>query len=642
MGIRTRRSPNGGARRAPPWHPPRRRRPWPTVAPRLVIAATAFVGALASAEPSYQHGVSFFGKFKYPSDFEHFDYVNPDAPKGGMIVLATHVSWNSFTPYLYKGDDPPGISYDLGSNPFFYDGLFTASDDEIGTFYGNLAEEVMVADDFSRVRVRLRPEARWHDGMPITARDVRFTFDHIRQNSGFNLRSAFGMVESVEVHSDRELTFHLLGINGVNAAVVTSLGKIAILPEHYWRERDISETTLTPPLGSGPYRIARFTQSRSLLYERVPDYWGKHLGLHRGRHNFDYVRYDYYRDPTVAREAFRKGLIDYWRETDPRFWHSGFDVPALAKGWMVKRHHNFQYYVGLLRGLVLNSRREHLQDVRVREALTLAFHYDWYDRVINHDFYMRPESYFAPSGFAAVGRPTDAEISLLAPFRDQLPPRVFTHAFELPRSQAVGRNRAMLGRALGLLKEAGWNASAGTLVNAAGEPFRLTFVVQTAAELRMILQYVDQLRALGFDTQIRRVEPSQFINIMKDFNFDIAFGQLAVAQPPGVEIVSYWHSSNANLPQTRNLSGIQSEAADELIMRVLNARSGDQLLTAQRALDRVLLWNFLMIPLIAVEGPRVIYWDKFGRPPFDAEFRTSFPDAWWYDEAKAARITLTD
>ena len=329
---------------------------------RLLVAAIACIATFAWAEPAYQHGVSFFGDFKYPPDFKHFDYVNPDAPKGGMIVLATHVNWDSFTPYLWKGDDPPGVQHDFGSNPFFYDGLFTASDDELGTFYGNLAEGVRVADGFRRVRIRLRPEAHWHDGAPITARDVRFTFEHIRDNSGFNLRSAFGMVDAVEIHGEREFTFHLADINGINAAVVSSLGKIAILPEHYWREHDSTQTTLTPPLGSGPYRIAEFAQGRSILYERVSDYWGRELGLHRGRHNFDFVRYDYYRDPNVAREAFRKGLIDYWRETDPRFWQEGFDTPALANGWIVKRQHNFQYYVGVLRGLVLNSRRQHLND----------------------------------------------------------------------------------------------------------------------------------------------------------------------------------------------------------------------------------------------------------------------------------------
>lgn len=613
-------------------------RPTLAIAIGLVAVLAPAGHAAAEGEPVFRHGVSSFGEFKYPPGFKHFDYVNPNAPKGGLLVLATNVNWNSFTPYLYKGIVAPGISHEFGSNPFLYDGLFTASDDEIGTFYGNLAEAVMVAEDFSWARVRLRPEARWHDGVPVTARDVAFTFAHIRENSAFNLQSAFGMVESVEVHDDRTLTFHLRNINGLNAAVVSSLGKLAILPEHYWRERDITQTTTTPPLGSGPYRVASFTQSRSLLYERVPDYWGRNIGVNRGRHNFDHIRYDYYRDRTVAREAFRKGLVDYWRESEPRFWFDGFDIPAVAEGSIIRRQHNFQYYVGVLEGLVINSRRTHLQDVRVREALTLAFNYDWYNRVITRGFYSRPDSYFAPSRFAAKGHPTAGELALLAPFRDQLPVRLFAQPVGLPRTDGVGRNRAMLLRARELLRECGWRVRDGTLVNEQGEPFTLVFVIRTAAERRVVIPYMDQLRVLGIESRVRMVEASQYVAIMRDFDFDISFGQLGVANPAGVEIVSYWHSSNALLPQTRNLSGIQSEAVDALIMRVLNARSRPELTAAQKALDRALLWHFLMIPLKPVEGPRVLYWDKFGRPPFDAEFRTSFPAGWWYDTDKAARL----
>ena len=609
---------------------------------RLLTATLAFGAAFAVAEPTYKHGVSFFGEFKYPPDFEHFDYVNPDAPKGGTLVLATGANWNSFTPYLHKGISIPGVQHSMGSQPFLYDGLFVPADDEIGTFYGNLAEKVMVADDFGWVRILLRGEAHWHDGVPITASDVKFTFDHIRENSGFNLQSAFGMVDSVEVHSERELTFHLLDINGLNAAVVTSIGKIAILPEHYWREHDPTKTTLTPPLGSGPYRVKEFKQSRYLLYERVPDYWGRNLGINRGRHNFDYIRYDYYRDGTVVREAFRKGLVDYRRETDPRYWFNGYDIPARHKGWIVMRRHNFQYYVGLMRGIVINERREHLQDPRVREALTLAFDYAWYGRNIAQGFHSLPRSYFGPPEFSAFGRPNAAELALLEPYRDALPQRLFTEAFEMGRSEGMGRDRAGLLQARELLRQAGWTVRDGILVNGADEPFTLSFLIRSAGDRRQILQYVDQLRRLGFQSRVRMVDSAQFINIMKDFDYDFCFATLGVAQPPGVEVVSYWHSSNAMLPQTRNLSGIQSAAADEMILRVLNARSRDELSAAQRALDRVLLWNFDMIPLMQVEGPHVVYWDKFGRPPHDAEFRTSFPASWWYDEEKAGRIPAPD
>jgi microcin C transport system substrate-binding protein len=605
----------------------------------IIVACGA---SLAVAEPTYKHGVSFFGKFKYPPDFKHFDYVNPEAPKGGTLVLATDDNWNSFTPYLAKGNVPPSIDHQYGSQPFFYDSLFHASDDEIGTFYGNLVGEVMVADDFSWVRMRVRPEARWHDGVPVTARDVQFTFQHIHDNSGFNLKSAFGMVDSVEIHSEREFTIHLININGLNTGVVASLGKIAILPEHYWRKMDVTKTTMIPPLGSGPYRVTEFEQSRYLVYERVPDYWGRNLGIHRGRHNFDYIRYEYYRDATVAREAFRKGLIDYRQETDSRYWYNGYNIPARDKGWIVTHKNNFQYYVGVLQGLVINQRRAHLKDARVREALVLAFHQSWYDRVISQGFYLQPDSYFVPSNFAATGLPSEAELALLNPYRDQLPPRLFTEPFGPPRAKSTGPNRAALIKAHKLLQQAGWTVRDGILTNATGEQLSLSFIIQTAAEKRMILPYIDQLRTLGFVPSVRQVEAAQFINYMRNFDFDFRFGFLAVAQPPGVEIVSYWHSSNALLPLTRNLTGIQSEAADEMLLKLLDARTREELIASGRALDRVLLWNFGMIPLRAVEGPSVIYWDKFGRPPKDAQYRTSFPAAWWYDEKKSARIQLNN
>ena len=600
---------------------------------------TAF-GASSVAEPTYKHGVSVFGEFKYPPDFEHFDYVNPNAPKGGMLVLATGANWNSFTPLLHKGINPPGTSVINAAG--LYDGLLTQAEDEFGTFYGNLAESVMIADDASWVRFRLRPEARWHDGEAVTARDVAFTYEHVRENSRHDIQSAFGMIESIEVHGERELTFHLLDLNGLSAMVVISLGKLPILPEHYWRDRDISQTTLMPPLGSGPYRVGQARQSRTILYERVPDYWGRHLAIHRGRHNFDYIRYDSYRDATVAREAFRKGLFDFRQESDPRFWHNGYNIPARDKGWIVMRRHNYGIYVGLSRGIAINGRREHLADVRVREALTLAFDFGWYDRTISQGFYTQPESYFAHTRFAAVGVPDAAELALLAPFRRELPERLFNQPFALPR-HGFGRNRSALLRARELLRESGWTMRDGALRHEdSGEPFSLSIVVRSASEQRAVMQYMDQLRRLGIEGRIRLVETSRYINLMRDFDFDISLRHYGVSQPPGVELIAYFHSSNAQRPLTANRSGIELESVDAMMTRALNARSLADLTAAQRALDRILLWHFYTIPLVAVEGLRVVYWDKFGRPPTDAEYRTGFPDTWWYDEAKAARIELSN
>ncbi len=612
---------------------------------RLFAAAVSLGAAFAVAGPAFEHGVSYFGEYKYPPDFAHFDYVNPDAPKGGTLVLESSSNWQAFNP---EGVATPGAGIIMGSAPVLYDTLFVPADDELGTFYGSLAEAVMVADDFTWVRIRIRPEAHWHDGEPVTARDVVFTFDYLRdklekpRKIRDNLQSAYSVIQSMEVHGERELTFHLQSTSGVSAGVVISLGKIAILPEHYWREHDITEPALTPPLGSGPYRVADFRRSSFLLYERVPDYWGRHFAVHRGRYNFDRVRYDYYRDATVAREAFRKGLLDYRQESDPRYWHEGYNIPARDKGWIVMRRHNFGTYVGLIRSFVLNTRRESLKDVRVREALTLAFDYDWYDRVITQGFYTRPESYFSQTNFSAVGLPDAAEVALLAPFRDQLPKRLFTQPFGSTRSGGVGRNRDVLLRARELLRESGWTVREGALRNAGGEPFELTFIIRSGAEKRLVTPYVDQLHRLGFLTRVRLLEPAQYINTMKAFDFDISLHGVGIGQPPTLELVAYFHSRNAQMPLGSNHAGIQHDAVDAMVIRVLNARSREELTAAQRALDRILLWNFYLIPLISIEGPRVLYWDKFGRPPYDAEFRTGFPDTWWYDETKAARITLAN
>lgn len=607
-----------------------------TLGVTIVLCAT-----LAVAEPTFKHGVSFFGEFKYPPDFEHFDYVNPHARKGGTLVLATDRNWSSFNP---ENINTPGMGIILGAAPILYDSLFSPADDELGTFYGNLAEAVMIADDFTWARIRIRPEARWHDGVRVTARDIVFTFDYLRnkldrpRKTSDNLQSSYSIIESMEVHNDRELTFHFQSLNQLNANVVISLGKIAILPEHYWRDRDITQTTRIPPLGSGPYRVAAAEQSRFLRFERVPDYWGRNLSVHRGRHNFDYIRYDFYRDATVAREAFRKGLVDYRQETDPRFWNKAYDIPARDKGWIVMRRHNFSTYVGFTQSLAINARRPNLKDVRVREALTLAFDYGWYERVITQGFYTRPESYFSQTSSAAIGLPDAAELAVLTPFRDRLPKRLFTHPFEPPRSSSAGDNRANLLRARQLLKESGWTVQGGVLTNDAGTPFSLTFIVRSPDEQRSVIHYSDQLRRLGFKTRIRMVEASQYISIMKEFDFDFSMSGVGIGQPPTLELVAHFHSNNALVPHTSNRAGIQNDAVDAMVMAVLNARSRKELTAVQKALDRILLWNFYSIPLIAIEGPRVVYWDKFGRPPIDAEFRTGFPDAWWYDEVKAGRI----
>ena len=593
------------------------------------------VAAQGLAEPRFSHGVSNFVALKYPEGFPHFDYVNPDAPKGGTLVLPTGQNFDSFTPIIGKGIRPPGAH--VIELAMLYDPLFWPSDDEPGSFYGNLVESVALADDYSWAIFRLRPEAHWHDGTPVSARDVKFTFDWIAEDGAGGVRQAFGFIEGSEILGEREIRFRFRNVSGLSANNVIVMAKWPIVPEHYWRPRDRTKTTLEPPLGSGPYRVAEFRPGRYIRYERVPGYWGRHLGIHRGRHNFDSVRYEVYRDATIAREALRKGLLDFRVEGDPRYWANGYDIPAREKGWLVLRRHTRMSYVGLARALAFNTRQGKLADRRVRQALTMAFDYEWGNRALNHGLYERPMSYFPGSYLAAAGSPTEAERRLLAPFRASLPDRLFTDPFDLPRSDGFGPNREALLAALRVFAEAGWHLRDGALRDARGQRFSLRFVIRRPDERRTLLPYVRKLERLGIGWTMRLVETSQYVNILNEGEFDVVFGLFGAAITPEFGLRGRLHSASASSALT-NAPGIAHPAVDKLLEDVLGARSLDDLTTAAHALDRVLLWNYYYVPLVGMSGPRVVYWDKFGRPAEDPPFRTGFPDAWWWDEGKARRI----
>jgi microcin C transport system substrate-binding protein len=601
----------------------------------LCVIWTLVLWANCVAEPRFEHGVSSFGDMKYAQGFAHFDYVNPDAPKGGSLVLTTAQNFNSFTPNIGKGINPPGMH--VIELAMLYDPLFWPSDDEPGSFYGNLVESVALAPDYSWAIFRIRPEARWHDGTPVTARDVQFTFDWIAADGAGGVRQAFQFIESSELLGEREIRFRFKNVSGLGPNNVMVMGKWPIVPEHYWRNRDMTKTTLEPPLGSGPYRIADFQPGRFIEYERVPDYWGRNLGIHRGRHNFDTIRYEVYRDATIAREALNKGLVDFRAESDGRYWTAGYDIPAVRSGWLLMRQHNYKSYVGFRRAVAFNTRQEKLSDRRVRQALSLAYDYEWASRTLHHDLYERPTSYFPDSYLAVAGPPTDAERRLLEPFRALLPPQVFTDEFRWPHSTGFGANRGALIAAVDLLAEAGWHLRDGGLVDAHGQPFELRFVVRTPEERRTLIPYVDQLERIGVRSTIRMVEPAQYINILNEGRFDVVFGRFGSGITPEFGLRGRLHSASATSALT-NAPGIDHPAVDQLLEHLLGARTRQDLTTAAHALDRVLLWNFYYVPLIPITGPRVLYWDKFGMPEQAPEFRTGFPDAWWWDEEKALRI----
>ena len=598
---------------------------------KLIIVCLV-TGVSGASEPPWEHGLSFFGGFKYSEGFTHTDYVNPNAPKGGKVVRATG-TFNQFTPFIAKGVGAPGGSV-IGSMTL-YDSLMWPSGDEVGVYYGNLAEHIAVSDDATQVRMKLRPEAHWHDGVRVTAADIKFTFEHIKANAFPGVKAAYASLEKIEALNEREVlfTYHY----PVNLNAMMALGKVAMMPEHYWRDRDSSKTSIEPPLSSGPYRVGKFEMGKYIEFERVPDYWGRHIGLHRGRHNLDIIRYEVYRDATVQREALLKGLLDVFFEPSAAQWAKGYDLARERSSTLIKRKQEFSQYVGIVSALAFNLTKARFQDVRVREALTLAFDFDWMNRVLDYNVYEKPESYFHGSFLAAAGLPSVDELELLEPFQHRLPPRVF---LEPPFNESpVERlnSRESLIRAQALLEDAGWLLRDTRLVNAAGDGFAIEFLVNTPSHQRLLLPYVDRLERLGITTKIRLVESAQYINLRRKNRGDGVFGSLAISFPPNQEVPAYFSSRSFGVA---NFAKLSSPVIDVLLEKVVGATTRRDLMAASRALDRVLYWQFYYVPVRALEGGRMVLWDKYGRPEKQSRSSWGFPDSWWWDPEKADRAAM--
>jgi microcin C transport system substrate-binding protein len=596
------------------------------------------VSATANDRTQFQHGVSFFGDFKYPPDFAHFDFVDPDAPKGGRVVYGIRGTFDSFTPLIRKGIRPAGMAI-VGKWQFLYDRLLEYSDDEAGVHYSRLAESIAVSEDFTRVRVRLRTDAYWHDGTPITVKDVLFTHRTLRDHATPAVRAAWRHIYKSEQTGPNEVTFYVNPRAALNPTVAITIGHIYVIPEHYWREHDITKTTLEPPLGSGPYRIGEFIPGQRIVWERVENYWGEKLPVNVGRHNFDQIVFEYFRDDNIAREALKKGLVDFRFENGAKEWSTAYDIPAREKGWFKLELFRHADNRGMPGGLFFNTRKSKLSDPRVREALMWAFDFEWSNRVISYDFYARASSYFQDSYLQAKGLPSADEIALLAPFRDSLPARLFTEPYPIPHTNGRGQNRDQLKHALELFADAGWYLDNGRLIQGeTGRPFVLEILLTNPSLERAMLPYAATLRRIGIEATVKTVESSRYRNLVRNFEFDAAYKRYWATLTPSVEIRAFFDSVTASQPFTENIAGIKSAATDAMIATVLTAREKRQLLAAGRALDRTLLWGFYAIPLGYPPGTRMVYWDKFGRPETPGQYREGFPDTWWIDAAREARI----
>ena len=610
------------------------------MAPALGLTTAAIEGAhaqSANGEMPWRHALSLFGDIKYPADFKQFDYVNPSAPKGGvarMISIGTFDNFNIAVAGI-KGSLAPAAT-------LIYETLMTKSQDEVATEYGLLAEAAVHPDDFSWVTYRLRKEARWNDGKPVTPDDVIFSINILKQYSPM-YASYYRHVVKAEKAGERDIKFTFDGPG--NRELPTIVGELLVLPKHYWegtdsqgRKRDISATTLEPPLGSGPYRIKEFVAGRSITLERVKDYWGAKVPAQVGTNNFDEMRFEFFRDNLVALEAFKAGQADWIGENSAKQWATAYDFPAVAEKRVVKEEFKISDS-GRMQAFVMNLRRDQFKDARLRRAFNYAFDFEEMNKQLFYSQYQRINSYFEGTELASSGLPEGRELQILEAVRDKVPAEVFTTSYTNPVGGNPEAVRANLREAAKLLKEAGYEVRERKLVDPSGKPITVEILVQDPSAERIALFFKPSLERLGVTTSIRVVDDAQYENRVRSFDFDMIIDQWGQSLSPGNEQREFWGSQAADQPGSRNTIGIRNPAVDALIQQVIFAKDREGLVAATRALDRVLLWNFYVVPQFTYGFARYARWDRFSHAePLPTYGRSGLPALWWYDAEKAARI----
>ena len=589
-------------------------------APAIIVAALLLVFA-GNAHAAATHGMSLFGDLKYGPDFKHFDYVNPDAPKGGTMRYPALGTFDTLNPFVVKGIPAAGIGG-------IFDTLTVRSEDEPSSEYGLVAEKIELAPDKLSVLYTLRKETRFHDGTPMTPEDVVWTFKTLRAKGQPMYRSYYGDVTKVEKEGERGVRFSFKSAN--NRELPQIIGEMPVLSKAYWSGRDFAATTLDPPLGSGAYKIESLDPGRSITYRRVTDYWAADLPVNKGRHNVDVIRYDYYRDGTIALEAFKAGQYDVRQENVSKNWATGYDSPALRAGLIKKEAIPNQRPSGM-QGFGYNLRRPLFQDPRVREALAYAFDFEWSNKDLFYNAYARTRSYFDNSELAATGVPQGEELKILEKFRGQIPDQVFTTEYDPPKYDGSGNIRDGLRAALKLLKDAGWTFKGEKLVNdETGQPFEFEIILVQPEFERIVLPFKKNLERMGIAARVRTIDAAQYERRMQTFDFDMAVVSFPASESPGNELRDYFGSQAADEPGSQNLLGIKNNVIDELIEELIKAPDRASLIAHTRALDRVLQYGYYLIPHYHVSAFRVAYWDKFRRPAVSPKFAVGL-DTWWID-----------
>lgn len=602
----------------------------------LLVVGLTSVTTIAQDEAAVKtnrfHAMSLTGEPKYPEGFKHFDYVNPDAPKGGRLVMSSLAgTFNTLNAFTITGDPAAGLG-------FVYETLMESSEDDSVSEYGVIAHTVEVAEDLSFVIFYLRPEARFSDGSTITSEDVIFSFHTLRDKGRPFYSKYYANVETATAIDAHTVRFDFSGPQ--NRELPQIMGQIVVLSKAFWEDRDFEATLIEPPVSSGPYKIGSMEPGRYIEYVRNEDYWGADLPVNVGRFNFDAIRYTYYRDRDVALLAFKAGEYDLKVESSSSNWAKKYEPEDFVglKNNLVRKELLPHDRPAGMQAFVFNIRKDKFKDRRVREALGYCFDFEYSNKNLFYDQYTRTTSYYANSDFESTGLPSPEELEILNQYKGKIPDEVFTKVYSVPTTDGSGNNRAQLQHAMGLLTEAGWVIQDTKLVHGeTGEPMKIEFLIDSASWERIIDPIKQNLERIGVETTTRTVERSQYVNRREKFEFDVIMHVFPQSHSPGNEQRDFWGSKSAEESGGRNVIGIQDPVIDDLIERLIAAPSREQLIVTTRALDRVLLWNHYVIPAWHIDSDRVLWWDKFGRPEIKPRFGIG-TTTWWYDEDKAQLI----
>lgn len=598
----------------------------------LLLACAS--GVFADQPVHKTHAISMFGDVKYGPDFKHFEYANPNAPKGGTVRMAALGTYDNLNQFVLKGVSAWGLG-------MIYDTLTEHASDEAFSEYGLIAQTIETSEDRAWVIFNMRPEAKWHDGQPVTPEDVVFTFETLKEKGHPFYKNYLTDVKTIEKVGANQVKFTFGGED--NRELPLIVGQMSILPKHYWEGKDFEATTLDPPLGSGPYKISDIDAGRSITYERVKDYWAKDLPVNKGRYNPDVIRYDYFKDGGVAVEALKGGEFDFRVENNSKQWATSYeDLPAYKSGKLIKELVDHENGTGM-QGFSFNMRREKFADPKVREALSYAFDFEWTNNNLFYGQYERSESYYSNTELASSGLPTGLELEILEPYRGRVPEEVFTKTFAPPSTDGSGNIRQNLRVAKQMLTEAGWVVKDGKLTNEkTGEVMTIEFILSSPSWERIVGPYVQNLERLGVESSIRTIDRAQYQNRMQEFDYDATVVVWGQSLSPGNEQRDMWTSEAADTPGSRNYVGIKDPVVDELVTKLINSPDRKTLVATTRALDRVLLWGHYVIPHWHIRSHRLVYWNKFDKPEVSPKYMgspfTTFPASWWVDAEKAAAL----